>query len=135
MDAQIFLLMGQALAVATIGVCFTQSGVDKIIDRTGNLDWLIGHFRNSPLKNLVPQLLTALTLLELVSGFSSVSGAVILLFGSNNLVAVAGLLMSSFTLFVLFAAQRIAKDYKGAATIICYLGFCLIGLLLFFLPA
>ena len=38
------LFIMQVLASAFLAVLFLQSGIDKVTDRRGNLDWLTGHF-------------------------------------------------------------------------------------------
>jgi hypothetical protein len=32
-----------------LAILFLQSGIDKVVDRRGNLEWLNGHFAKSPL--------------------------------------------------------------------------------------
>ena len=49
----------QILASAFLAILFLQSGIDKIVDRRGNLEWLRGHFAKSPLAGTVPALLIA----------------------------------------------------------------------------
>jgi uncharacterized membrane protein YphA (DoxX/SURF4 family) len=53
----------QIFASVFLAILFLQSGIDKIVDRSGNLEWLKGHFANSPLAGIVPALLTAITIL------------------------------------------------------------------------
>ena len=47
----------QILASAFLAILFLQSGIDKILDRRGNFEWLKGHFAKSPLAGIVPALL------------------------------------------------------------------------------
>src|SRR5256886_3493257 len=58
----------QILASTFLAILFLQSGIDKVVDRRGNLEWLKGHFAKSPLAGFVPALVTIITLLELVAG-------------------------------------------------------------------
>ena len=51
-DSAIFLL--QILVSAFLAILFLQSGIDKVVDRRGNLEWLEGHFAKSPLAGIVP---------------------------------------------------------------------------------
>ena len=37
-----------------LAILFLQSGIDKVVDRRGNLEWLKGHFAKSPLAGMVP---------------------------------------------------------------------------------
>jgi len=57
----------QALASAFLAFLFLQSGIDKIVDRQGNLDWLKGHFATSPLAGMVLLMFGTLTLIELAA--------------------------------------------------------------------
>src|SRR5436305_15131565 len=65
----IFIL--QLLTSAFLGILFLQSGIDKIVDRRGNLEFLQGHFAKSPLSGMVPPLVTLITILELLDGVLS----------------------------------------------------------------
>ena len=58
----------QLFVSAFFAILFLQSGIDKIVDRRGNLDWLSGHFAKSPLAGMVPILFGILTVLELAAG-------------------------------------------------------------------
>jgi len=60
--------ISQILISVFLAITFLQSSIDKIWDRKGNLDWLTGHFSNSPLKNNVPIVLMIITLSELLGG-------------------------------------------------------------------
>jgi len=53
----------QILASAFLAILFLQSGIDKVVDRRGNLEWLKGHFAKSPLAGIVPAMVTAITIL------------------------------------------------------------------------
>ena len=44
----------QILVSAFLAILFLQSGIDKVVDRHGNLDFLKGHFAKSPLAGSVP---------------------------------------------------------------------------------
>jgi uncharacterized membrane protein YphA (DoxX/SURF4 family) len=110
----------QTLAAAFLGVLFLQSGLDKIFDRDGNLQWLTGHFANTPLDGLVPMMLTVITWVELGAGAVSLLGAVVLFFGGGTAVALLGAILAALALLMLFTGQRIAKDYVGAAVLVNY---------------
>ena len=52
------------LAVAAfLAILFLQSGIDKVVDRKGNLEWLSGHFAKSPLASMVVPMVGVITLL------------------------------------------------------------------------
>jgi len=110
----------QVLAAAFLAILFLQSGIDKIADRRGNLEWLKGHFAKSPLAGAVPALLTAITILELAAGVLSALGCVLLLLLRDSTVAFCGAVMSAIAVVALFFGQRIAKDYAGAAVLVPY---------------
>lgn len=103
-----------------LAILFLQSGIDKVIDRKGNLEWLTGHFAESPLANLVPLLLLAITGLELAVGILSLIGTGQLLLAHTTTFAFYGACLSLIAFLALFFGQRMAKDYPGAATLVPY---------------
>ena len=50
------LIVTQILTTMFLAILFIQSGIDKVIDKEGNLSWLKSHFSNSPLKNSIPDI-------------------------------------------------------------------------------
>src|SRR4051812_31293584 len=96
------ILVLQILVSAFLAILFLQSGIDKITDRRGNLEWLTGHFAKSPLAGLVPLLLGTLTLLEIVAGALSAVGAVLLIGRGDARVAWYGAVIAAITLLCLF---------------------------------
>lgn len=122
----IFLL--QLFITAFFAICFLQSGIDKILDRRGNLDWLTGHFAKSPLAGFVPILLGLLTVLELAAGALCAIGLLLVLLQRGTAIAYYGVLLSTLALLALFFGQRMAKEYPGAATLVPYFLLALAGL-------
>ena len=120
----------QILAAVFLAILFLQSGVDKIVDRRGNLEWLKGHFAKSPLAGTVPALLTAITILELAAGVLSALGCVLLLLLRDSMVAFCGAIISAAAIIALFFGQRIAKDYAGAAVLVPYFLLALLAIYL-----
>lgn len=103
-----------------LAITFIQSGYDKIADWKGNIGWLKGHFAAAPIKNIVPQSLFLILVLEILAGAFSVIGAIqILVNGETEFAFWAGVL-SCVTLLFLLLGQRMAKDYDGARTIVIY---------------
>ena len=103
-----------------VSILFIQSGLDKIFDWKGNLEWLTGHFSKTFLGGTVPMMLGTVTLMETATGFLSVVGIVyFLITGSLNLIFYAAVLGTT-SIVALFFGQRIAKDYAGAAVLIPY---------------
>jgi len=114
----IYLL--QIFGSAFLAILFLQSGIDKIIDHRGNLDWLKGHFSKSPLGGLVPILLTAITILEVAAGALSAIGCIMLIVSRETTVAFYGAVISAVVIIALFFGQRMAKEYAGAAVLVSY---------------
>src|SRR5437660_11269969 len=114
----IFLL--QILASAFLAIRFLQSGIDKVVDRRGNLEWLKGHFAKSPLAGIVPSMVTAITILEIAAGALSAVGCVVIILARDSTVAFYGAVISAIAIIALFFGQRMAKEYAGAAVLVPY---------------
>jgi diacylglycerol kinase len=119
------------LTAAFLAVLYLQSGVDKIVDRQGNLEWLSGHFRGSPLAGMVPQMVTAVTITEVAAGALSAVGAATIAIAGNTTPALLGAELSALTLVMLFFGQRMAKDYAGAAVLVPYFILSIVAVFLF----
>jgi len=124
----------QIFASAFLAILFIQSGIDKIIDWRGNLEWLMGHFAKSPLAGIVPALLITITILELAAGALSAVGCVFLIFSRDSTVAFYGAIVSALAIIALFFGQRMAKDYPGAAVLIPYFLLALVAIYLLAQP-
>lgn len=118
LDNAICLL--QLLISAFLAILFLQSGIDKVVDRRGNLEWLQGHFAKSPLTGIVPAMVTAITILEIAAGVLSAIGCVVIIFSRDSIVAFYGAVISAIAILALFFGQRMAKDYAGAAVLVPY---------------
>lgn len=118
------------LVLLFFAILFLQSGIDKVTDRKGNLDWLVGHFSKSIFRGSVPMLLSVLTMMELISGIASLGTAVYFAFAhlEEQVVPFCVVAFCALTLLVLFMGQRIAKDYGGAAGIVPYFILSLISM-------
>jgi uncharacterized membrane protein YphA (DoxX/SURF4 family) len=114
----IYLL--QILASAFLAILFLQSGIDKVVDRQGNLEWLKEHFAKSQLAGMVPALLTAITILETAAGALSAIGCIVIIFSRDSTIAFYGAVISAIAIVALFFGQRMAKDYTGAAVLVPY---------------
>jgi hypothetical protein len=110
----------QVLASAFLAILFLQSGIDKIADRRGNLEWLKGHFAKSPLAGLVSLMVTLITILELAAGGLSAAGCAWILVTRDSALAFYGAVIAAVSIVALFFGQRMAKDYPGAATLVPY---------------
>lgn len=118
-DTLTYWLM-QALASLFLAILFLQSGIDKIVDRRGNLDFLIGHFANSPLAKTVGPMFLTITILETLSGLLNGIGFLVIVFTHRPDVAFCGAVLSAISLCALFFGQRVGKDYAGAAVLVPY---------------
>jgi len=110
----------QVLSSAFLAILFLQSGIDKVVDRRGNLEWLKGHFAKSPLAGFVPAMVTIVTILELLAGALSAVGCVWIFFRRDSTIAFYGAVAAALAILALFFGQRMAKDYAGAATLVPY---------------
>src|SRR5467141_799629 len=110
----------QVLLSAFLSILFLQSGIDKVVDRRGNLEWLKGHFAKSPLAGIVPLLVTAITILEIGAGTLSAIGCGLVIFSCNSTLAFYGAVVAATSILALFLGQRMAKDYAGAAVLVPY---------------
>jgi hypothetical protein len=117
----------QLLVSAFLAILFLQSGIDKVLDRQGNLQWLSGHFAKSPLAGFVPLLFTVLTIIEVAAGALSAIGFIALLFAHNPTIAFYGAIVSAVAVLCLFFGQRMAKEYAGAAILVPYFLLALAG--------
>src|SRR5882762_3570877 len=122
------LLLLRILVSAFLAILFLQSGIDKVVDRQGNLEWLKGHFAKSPLANMVPLLLGLLTLIELAAGLLSGIGFLALIFAHNSAIAFYGAIVSAIAIIALFFGQRMAKEYAGAAILVPYFLLALVAI-------
>ncbi len=121
------------LVTAFFAVVFLQSALDKLTDSAGNLEFLAGHFKNSPFPEpLVRQMFWVLTGLEALAGI--LCGLGVLFFSYTregwNLASL-GIAVAGLALLALITGQRFAKDYAGAAVVAAYFAVALIGLAFF----
>jgi hypothetical protein len=110
----------QIFASAFLAILFLQSGIDKVVDRRGNLEWLKGHFAKSPLAGLVPLMVSVITIMEIAAGGFSALGCVLIILGRDSILAFYGAVLAAIAIIALFFGQRMAKDYAGAATLVPY---------------
>ena len=115
---------------AFLAITFLQSGLDKVFDRKGNLDWMKGHFGKTFMKNSIPFLLTFITVMELCVGILNGVGVIGSFFMDTQVMLFWGAIIAAKTLLYLFFGQRVAKDYDGARTIVVYFIVALMGVLI-----
>ena len=124
----------QIFASAFLAILFLQSGIDKVLDRRGNFEWLKGHFAKSPLAGIVPALLICITILELAAGALSAVGCVVVIFWKDSNIAFYGAVISAVAIIALFFGQRMTKDYAGAAVLVPYFLLTLVAIYLLAQP-
>ena len=110
----------QVLVSAFLAVLFLQSGIDKVVDRTGNREYLNAHFARSPLAGTVGPMFLVITILEVSAGALSGVGCALLLLTRDSTVAYLGAVIGGINIVALFFGQRVAKDYAGAAALVPY---------------
>ncbi len=103
-----------------VSILFIQSGLDKVFDWRGNLEWLTGHFSKTFLRGTVPPMLATITLMEIATGILSAIGIVYFLITSSTVLIFYASILGAASIVALFFGQRIAKDYAGAAVLIPY---------------
>src|SRR5215470_18366567 len=89
------IYLTQIFGSAFLAILFLQSGIDKVIDHRGNLEWLKSHFAKSPLAGVVPVLLTAITILEVVAGALSAIGCIMLIVLRETTIGFYGAVISA----------------------------------------
>ena len=103
-----------------VAILFIQSGLDKVFDWRGNLEWLTGHFSKTFLRGTVPPMLATITVMEIATGFLSAAGIVYFLISGSLSLIFYGAVLGAASIVALFFGQRVAKDYAGAAVLVPY---------------
>ena len=124
-------LFVRLVASAFLAILFLQSGLDKVLNWQGNLDWLKGHFAKTFLNGSVPLMLGVVTVLEVLSGVSCAVGIGEMLLWKTTQFALLGAELAALCLVMLFFGQRIAQDYAGAAGLVPYFVLSIISIILF----
>lgn len=124
------LLLARTAVCGFFAVLFLQSGLDKVVDWKGNLEWLTSHFSQAFFSKATPLLLATLTGMELLTCLASAFAIVVLWTSGPLSMPMAAMGIACLTLIMLFTGQRFAKDYAGAATIATYFAVGLLGLAL-----
>ena len=119
----------QILIAIFIFIAFFQSGLDKIIDRKGNLQFLNDHFSKTFLISIIPIVLSIITMLEVIGSLMLGYGIYYAFFFRSTLWIFYGFVVIAVTIIVLLAGQRIAKDYVGAADLVPYFTLIMLGIM------
>ena len=102
-------------------ILFLQSGIDKVLNPKGNIEWFKSQFQNTFLSPLVTLLFWVLTFEEILAGILAIVSIyfVYMQVGIDLINYAFG--FCTFVLIQLFFGQRIAKDYTGASGIVPYI--------------
>lgn len=103
-----------------VAILFIQSGLDKVFDWKGNLEWLTGHFSKTFLSRFVPVMFATITVLEVATGIIAGVGIVYYLVAGSLAWLFVASVLGAAAIAGLFFGQRVAKDYPGAAVLIPY---------------
>ena len=109
-------------------IVFIQSGLDKIFDYKGNLNFLKDLLKIYFSPTLIELALISVTILELTSGILCLIGIIDFVFNDSNFIGLLGLIIGSIALLVLLFGQRVSKNYDGAKTIAIYFILAMIGI-------
>lgn len=110
----------EILLLLFLVITFLQSGIDKLTDWSGNLSWLKGHFKDTPMRGIVPIMLGTVLVAEVTAGVLCLIGTYQLATAGESKAALYGAILSCISLLMLLFGQRMAKDYAGAMTIAVY---------------
>ncbi len=108
------------LSALLVAILFIQSGLDKVFDWRGNLDWLTSHFSKTFLRGTVAPMLATITLMEIATGVLSAVGIVYFVISGSTVLIFYASVLGALSVVALFFGQRVAKDYAGAAVLIPY---------------
>ena len=109
-----------AFTALFVAILFLQSGLDKVFNYKGNLEFLSGHFAKSPLAKGVPMMVPVITLMEVATGALAMVGLIYLIGTGSTVVLFYASILGAGSLTALFFGQRMAQDYPGAAVLVPY---------------
>ncbi len=88
-----------------LAAIYLQSGIDKIVDRQGNLDFMGEHFSETILTGSFHYGLTTVTVTELLAGALSATGVVWLLLGWGVVPGMVGALFAGISSCILMTGH------------------------------
>src|SRR5687768_10387504 len=131
MNLDLLLKNLPALFAATlVAILFIQSGLDKVFDWKGNLEWLTGHFSKTFLAPFVLPMVATITVMELATGILAAVGVIYFVVTGSAVLTFWASVIGAASILGLFFGQRVAKDYPGAAVLIPYFILLLILMIL-----
>jgi len=131
MSIRAALPISQVVMSAFLAILFLQSGLDKVLDWSGNKLYLTTYFEKSPLRRIPRTLLLLPAMgLEMLAGIFCAAGTLALLVSGGSVIAFAGAVFAALNLLMLFLGMRLAKDYAGAAGLVPYVIATVVAVLL-----
>ena len=113
-----------------LAVYFLHAGLDRVLDRRGNVMRFRVAFDQTPMRRPIKAWLTLLTLFEVTAGIVSAAGCLTLVFTRNEGMSFAGAVLGALSLTWLFFGLRLGRDYAQAAATVPYFVTCLAALVL-----
>lgn len=125
--------VANALLSLFFAITFLQSGIDKVLNREGNLSWFVSVFEKTILGKFIAPLFYWITIQELFVGAWMLIAVYCHLFCTCTTCIITdwAYILCMFVLIQLFTGQRIAKDYVGASGIIPYIIVAILGAMIF----
>ena len=123
------LVLCQIFIALFLIIVFSQSSMDKIVDRKSNLAFFESHFSGTFLKYFIPYLLTLITVLELAGSATLIFGIYYAFTAKTTLWIFYGYVILAMTIIFLLFGQRIAKDYVAAADLVPYFILIMLGIM------
>lgn len=120
----LFPSLAMLFFIAVLG----QSGLDKVLNYKGNLEYFSGQFKKSPLASMTPLLLPVITLMEVGTAALALAGLVQRWTGGSGQLALWAAALGSLNFIALIFGLRMSQDYGGAAGVVPYLAVALISL-------
>lgn len=111
-------------------ITFLQSGLDKLLNWSGNYEWLTGHFKSTFMGGMVSLLLGIILVLEIITGLLALAAIFTLYMNDDLSLSLWALVLAAVTLLMLLFGQRVANDYAGAFTIVGYFIVIIFGVFL-----
>jgi len=103
-----------------VAILFTQSGLDKVFNFSGNMEWLKGHFSKTFLAPTTPMMVVTITILEVATVVGTAIGLIYFLATGMTTIIWYASIVGAAALCGLFFGQRVAQDYPGAAVLVPY---------------
>jgi len=120
----------EILILVFLIITYLISGFEKILDWKGNVAFIKNHFKNSPLKNSVPFLLSILLIVEILAVVFMIIGVYQIYTSQSKEIALLGIELSAVSIIFMLIGQRLAKDYPGAMSLGVYFIITLFGVYL-----